>query len=524
MMQEVASSATARCLVDVWNEVPLVPQTTGMSCWAAAAAMLVGWRDRVPVSPEEVARGAGRWHDYRDGLHPNDVETLARTWGLSPEPPGRWTVERLARTLTGFGPLWLGEASPGLHSIVVTGLYGDGTPGGTLVRINDPWPVGRGERYLLAYRDLMRNLRAASALVGGNGQVLHSGGRGRGRSSVRFQERRESTRVFSSTPRAAGPLLGGARWLPGGELPGDPLGARGDPAPALHVAWSRVPPRARAVDVVLHCHGDVASLERAVAASGIDLARRARPTLVLVPRASRGSPDVFPALLEGGGAGLERAVASALDWFRGAVLEGAALPAIARLVFTARSGGGAALDALLRSHRSRRVCDPDEVHAFDALPPDSGGVAAWAASRLARDLAAAPGRLRADMRDRGGGCRILFTAATAEGARAVAQALRGAAPPPASHLAPFYRVQRITTAPRDLARRFGPAFLGDVSADASASLAASPAYGLPLGLFHVSASGDDDAPGMPDRSRMTEWAGRIVSPSRRRLRTRGRPR
>src|SRR5262249_23743080 len=59
--------------IDIYWEVPLVPQVTGMSCWAAAAAMLIGWRDSVAVDPEEVARSSGRWAEYRDGLEPGDV-------------------------------------------------------------------------------------------------------------------------------------------------------------------------------------------------------------------------------------------------------------------------------------------------------------------------------------------------------------------------------------------------------------------------------------------------------------------
>src|SRR5262249_36241017 len=72
---------------DIWHEVPLVPQLTGMSCWAAAAAMIIGWRDRIPVAADEVARGAGHWAAYREGLEPADVPSLARAWGLTIAPP-----------------------------------------------------------------------------------------------------------------------------------------------------------------------------------------------------------------------------------------------------------------------------------------------------------------------------------------------------------------------------------------------------------------------------------------------------
>ncbi len=174
---------------DVWHEVPLVQQLTGMSCWAAAAAMLVGWRDCVDIDPEEVAAGAGRWEAYRDGLVPEDVDALARAWSLQIEPPRRYSVQALRELLERAGPLWVGEASPGLHVIVITGMHGDGTPDGTLVRIADPWPVGEGERYSIPFSELARRLDAAAGLSGVPAQVLHSGGRG-GTRSV-FSQRRE---------------------------------------------------------------------------------------------------------------------------------------------------------------------------------------------------------------------------------------------------------------------------------------------------------------------------------------------
>src|SRR6185503_3007100 len=73
--------------IDVWWEVPLVPQVTGMSCWAAAAAMLIGWRDCVHVDPEAVAQACGRWAEYRDGLEVSDVRGFAAAWRLIAERP-----------------------------------------------------------------------------------------------------------------------------------------------------------------------------------------------------------------------------------------------------------------------------------------------------------------------------------------------------------------------------------------------------------------------------------------------------
>ena len=178
---------------DIWHEVPLVPQLTGMSCWAAAAAMIIGWRDCLDIDPEEVARASGYWSDYRDGMHPNDIDAFAHTWGLHVAPVESLTVARLRELLERNGPLWVGEASEGLHVVVVAGAFGDGTPDGTFVRVLDPWPAGRGERYTLTMADLQDSLRAAYGMSGVPTRILHTGGRGRGASRSSYRVREDSS-------------------------------------------------------------------------------------------------------------------------------------------------------------------------------------------------------------------------------------------------------------------------------------------------------------------------------------------
>jgi len=166
---------------DIWHEVPLVQQLTGMSCWAAAAAMLIGWRDCIDIDAEQVTAGSGRWEAYREGLMPEDVPALAEAWDLVMEPPRRHSAWSLQDLLSRKGPLWVGEASPGLHVVVVAGMRGDGSAEGTKVHIADPWPVGKGERYTLTFAQLAQNLDVATGISGSPAQVLHTGGRERSR-------------------------------------------------------------------------------------------------------------------------------------------------------------------------------------------------------------------------------------------------------------------------------------------------------------------------------------------------------
>lgn len=173
----IKNSGTTKRQFDIWHEVPLVPQLTGMSCWAAAAAMLVGWRDCINTRPDAIARASGHWQAYREGLEPHSIHALCHHWHLHPVDTRFLNTESLRRLLYEKGPLWIGEASPGLHSIVIVGIYGDGTEQGTYARINDPWPLGHGERYSKTLHELFRDINIATHNVGRHIQVLHSGGR-----------------------------------------------------------------------------------------------------------------------------------------------------------------------------------------------------------------------------------------------------------------------------------------------------------------------------------------------------------
>lgn len=66
-------------------DVPLIPQQTSMSCWAAGAAMLVAWRDQVSVNPRDVANAVGYWQQYNNGLHPEDT-SIFPVLGMTAEP------------------------------------------------------------------------------------------------------------------------------------------------------------------------------------------------------------------------------------------------------------------------------------------------------------------------------------------------------------------------------------------------------------------------------------------------------
>jgi hypothetical protein len=173
--------------------------------------------------------------------------------------------------------------------------------------------------------------------------------------------------------------------------------------PDLLLRWNAIPPAAPVIDVVVHLHGFSRSgrempLAEKAARSGLDLSRRARPSLALMPRGNwlRYSWYDFPALLAGG---LDRLVDYGLERFIAALGGGGGRPALDRFILTAHSGGGMpAVDAIAGSRRP-----PDELHIFDGLygrDPTSGDplrgletIAEWLGERMAREPGR-PGALR----------------------------------------------------------------------------------------------------------------------------------
>src|SRR5262249_33763703 len=89
-----------------WNDVELIAQPTAYSCWAPAGAMVVGWRDRVSLSPDTIASIAGRTTQL--GLNPSDRQALANAIGLTAEPPQSYTIPGFRRMIENYGPLWVG--------------------------------------------------------------------------------------------------------------------------------------------------------------------------------------------------------------------------------------------------------------------------------------------------------------------------------------------------------------------------------------------------------------------------------
>jgi V8-like Glu-specific endopeptidase len=126
-----------------WDTVPYYPQQTDASCWAASAAMVVGWRDGTSLADADIAAKVPALDAYRNGLWPSDRHMLADVWNLVPEPPACYTVDAWRSMLERYGPLYLdmtNSAGTGGHAWVLVGMTSDGAPDGsdTVMYLHNP--------------------------------------------------------------------------------------------------------------------------------------------------------------------------------------------------------------------------------------------------------------------------------------------------------------------------------------------------------------------------------------------------
>ena len=166
--------------------------------------------------------------------------------------------------------------------------------------------------------------------------------------------------------------------------------------PDLFLRWNGIPLDAAAVDVVVHLHGfsregGAMSLAEKIPRSGLDLSRRLRPSLAVLPRGNwlRYSWYDHPALLAGG---INRLIDYAIERFAAALPGGRAAGLdMDRFILTAHSGGGMpAIDAIDGAYQP-----PDELYVFDGLygrDPAVGDpmrgletIERWLGERLARE-------------------------------------------------------------------------------------------------------------------------------------------
>lgn len=151
---------------NVTYNVPLIAQCGNMTCWYAAAQMVVRWH-RTTMQQCTIAGGGidtdamtGQVCTANQGLNPTNVESFGNRFGLNMTAMSL-TRDGMAELLLRVGPLWYGGdvrgyrgAHGGAHAVVLRGLQGDS------LLINDPWPPNQGTQLQRPYNQFFGRLAA----------------------------------------------------------------------------------------------------------------------------------------------------------------------------------------------------------------------------------------------------------------------------------------------------------------------------------------------------------------------------
>jgi len=148
--------------------VPLIPQTTTLTCWFAAAQMVTEYssqRDQKSTSEQSNLAMLGRRYDVfrvNQRLPYSAVVSFANDVGLRIANLSN-ACEDLPATLQRCGPLWYmgrwrdDKAGNG-HAVVITGISDDA------ISVNDPLPVNQGTRRELPLQPFFDYLRELSTV------------------------------------------------------------------------------------------------------------------------------------------------------------------------------------------------------------------------------------------------------------------------------------------------------------------------------------------------------------------------
>jgi Papain-like cysteine protease AvrRpt2 len=132
----------------------VLAQPNTMACWATVYTMMTSWKRQASFDiASAVGRVGARYlkiYQANTGLPSAEFGGFLRAAGMSSQPMMNVSIPGWEQLLMLHGLLWVGTlAHPapasGLHSRIIEGISGDGSPGGTSFKIIDP---AGGRRYV----------------------------------------------------------------------------------------------------------------------------------------------------------------------------------------------------------------------------------------------------------------------------------------------------------------------------------------------------------------------------------------
>ena len=173
--QETSNSVS----FDVAGDVPAIAQPKSMACWATVTTMNMSWKDQQSYSIESAMDSLGsdfrQIFDDNTGLESDRVQDLSDATGMKVEYQRCETPDSILQLLENFGPvIVIDDEDPSpkflIHARIIYGIYGDGDPANTYLKIVDP---DGGTTYDESFQDFTSKYEAMADATGYNLQMMH---------------------------------------------------------------------------------------------------------------------------------------------------------------------------------------------------------------------------------------------------------------------------------------------------------------------------------------------------------------
>lgn len=139
---DVKSSGSVTTIL---RRIPLVPQRDVMSCWFAAATMVLGYAPSATLEMwDPPGRPKGSPPGGLDLASDVQLQKFVKMNGLILYPMSKWSLEGITERLRNRSAFFYPR---GLHVVVVAGIeFNPRDPNSSKLIIYDPEPVGRGKK------------------------------------------------------------------------------------------------------------------------------------------------------------------------------------------------------------------------------------------------------------------------------------------------------------------------------------------------------------------------------------------
>lgn len=160
-------------------DVPLIPQPTVNSCWAASMAMLISFRNQASVTPEDIVQEShGLSMTLDDAYDWESLKTVRDYYGFQiivvPSNASLYFApEQWFEWLNDYGPLWITTTGTPSHAIVIRGISGNLSEENTSISINNPLPVDSGNQTTIPFVDLAAIFGRLDLNNYGNWRILY---------------------------------------------------------------------------------------------------------------------------------------------------------------------------------------------------------------------------------------------------------------------------------------------------------------------------------------------------------------